>query len=440
LRVRGLRSGRSLVVAAPVVALAVIALWNARSYPPTNGYDAVHHIAYAELLLDAHRIPGPADNVEYDTPPGFYAVAAAGTWAGRHAHLPEPRRAVQLVNVALVVATALLTLGLARIVAPGRTPLHAAAVGFASLLPVVVKTAGMYHPETLDLALSTLGLLLAARMLATERYALGGAVALGVVLGAAQLVRAFALWTLAAVTIAFVVAAAWRADRRPILTALAVTVAASAVVAGPWYVRQTVDYGSPLPFDRPAPDEPVWSRRPVSFYLGLGLPDVATRPYRPAYVNEAIPTTYTEVWGDWFGSWAWTATEGDPSASVRRELVAQNVVGLVPTVLAVAGWILLAAAILRRRLLPAVPVVLLPALGLLGYLAFTISYPSSDGDVLKATYLLTTAPAWAIAFGAALDRLWSRERLRVPLALVLVACALVNVRFLVHGAPLGGLL
>jgi hypothetical protein len=120
--------------------------------------------------------------------------------------------------------------------------------------------------------------------------------------------------------------------------------------------------------------------------------------------------------------------------------VAQNVVGLVPTVLAVAGWILLAAAILRRRLLPAVPVVLLPALGLLGYLAFTISYPSSDGDVLKATYLLTTAPAWAIAFGAALDRLWSRERLRVPLALVLVACALVNVRFLVHGAPLGGLL
>jgi hypothetical protein len=79
-------------------------------------------------------------------------------------------------------------------------------------------------------------------------------------------------------------------------------------------------------------------------------------------------------------------------------------------------------------------------LGLLGYLAFTVSYPSTDGDVLKATYLLTTAPAWAIAFGAAVDRLWARGRLRAPVALVLVACALVNVRFLAHGAPLGGLL
>jgi hypothetical protein len=232
------------------------------------------------------------------------------------------------------------------------------------------------------------------------------AVATGVVLGLGQLVRAFSLWTFAAVVLAFAAARVWR----PLL----VVVAATAVVASPWYIRQAVEYGNPV-FDRPAPQEAIWERRPARFYLGLGLPHVFTEPARPHFVNEALPTTYSDVWGDYFGVW-------------RGSRERQSFVGLLPTLLALAGWALLLVRSVRAP--PRLAVALLPGLGILGYLYFTVGYPTPDGDVLKASYMLTTAPAWALAFGYALDRLPGRTR--VVAAGILAASALVALPFLVY--------
>jgi hypothetical protein len=81
-------------------------------------------------------------------------------------------------------------------------------------------------------------------------------------------------------------------------------------------------------------------------------------------------------------------------------------------------------------------VALLPIVGLVGFLAFTVAYPSGDGDVIKAGYALTTLPGWAIGFGWALSRL---SRFRAPL---LAACGLAlasDVLFLLHRGPLGPL-
>jgi hypothetical protein len=72
--------------------------------------------------------------------------------------------------------------------------------------------------------------------------------------------------------------------------------------------------------------------------------------------------------------------------------------------------------------------------GLLGFLAFAVAYPSGDGDVIKASYALTTLPGWALGFAYALSRL---RRLRTPL---LVACGLAlasDLVFLLSRGPLG---
>ena len=122
-----------------------------------------------------------------------------------------------------------------------------------------------------------------------------------------------------------------------------------------------------------------------------------TDPIRPHFVNEAIPTTYSEVWGDYFGVW-------------RGSRERQSILGLLPTVLAIAGWLVL---LVRSRRLPAAAAgraaagPWAPRLPLLH-----VSYPTPDGDVLKASYMLTTAPAWALAFGYAVDRLPGRWRAR----------------------------
>src|SRR5207244_12245393 len=138
---------------------------------------------------------------------------------------------------------------LARELSPGRPWLQVAALGFFCFLPVVLRVGAMFHPEPLSLLLSSVALLLAARMLGRRDFHLPLAVACGVALGLGQLVRAFLLWTFAAVVLALIVARApWRA--------LAAVVLVTAVVASPWYVRQAVKYGNPV-FDRPAPHKPI---------------------------------------------------------------------------------------------------------------------------------------------------------------------------------------
>lgn len=205
-------------------------------------------------------------------------------------------------------------------------------------------------------------------------------------------------------------------------------VAATVVVTAPWYVHQQLRYSTPMAFGRAQPNEPLWERRPVSFYADPGLPEALTAPYRPHFTNRFWPTIYAEGWGDWFGVFSWRAAEGRPSAAERRELIAQSVVGILPTGLALAGLAFLLADVRRapERLL----VVLLPLSGIVGLLYFTVGYPSPDGDVIKATYMLTTVPGWALAFGLAVDRVAGRSRLLgLALGAVLVVSAVVSLKF-----------
>ena len=420
-----------------MVAFAAVTLWNAATYPPGLGYDASDHIAYAEGILERGNLP---DGIgEYYTPPAFYTVAAGATWVGEQVGLGEPRRAVQGMNALLAIATALLLLMLLRELWPGREVLHLVALGVFACGGLVAKSAAMYHPETLDLFLSTLALVLAARLLVRRDFRLGRAVPLGLVLGAAQLVRAFSLWTFAVVLLALGAAALREQDRRRVLATIAGVVAAVALVAGPWYAYQAGRYSNPV-FDRPQVAKPIWERQPAAFYVSPGLPAVIAEPYTPSFLNRFVPTLYADTWGDYFGFFGWRVGDLEPTDGQRRDLVAQSVVGLLPTLLAIAGWLgLLVLAV--RRLQPApLLVALLPLAGLAGMLYFAVSYPTPDGDVIKGTYMLTTAPAWAACAGLAADRLAARPRLGLVLAVLLGASALVGLRFGIYGSPLGGIL
>jgi hypothetical protein len=397
---------RNVAAAALIAALALVAGWNAYKYPSGAGYDVRQHREYADLLIHHGEIPGAGTRSEYYTPPLFYAIAGVATLVGEHVHSGDPHKLGQVLNWFILLAAAGVLWLLVRELFPGRRWLQLSALAFFCFLPVILRVGAMFHPEPLSMLLSAVALLLATRMLRRPDYRWQLALATGVVLGLGQLVRAFSLWTFAAVVIAFAAARAWRP--------LIVVVLATAVVTAPWYIRQTIKYGDPV-FNRPTKHEAIWERRPVRFYVGLGLPKVFSAPIRPHFVNEAVPTTYSEIWGDYFGVW-------------RGNRERQAFLGLLPTLLAVGGWLVL---LVRSWRIPArLPAVLLPGLGLLGYLYFTVSYPTPDGDVLKASYMLTTAPAWALAFGYALDRL--PGRLRLAAAGILGASALASLPFLLY--------
>ncbi len=273
----------------------------------------------------------------------------------------------------------------------------------------------------------------ACRMLSRRSFDTRYVVLAGVALGLAQLTRAFALWTVATIAIAFGCFLVGNGDlRRAATRSLAVILAVAVLVPAPWYIHQAVQYSNPI-FAQPAPDEPIWRRRPLRFYLATAASDVVRRPYRPAFREDFIPLVYAETWGDYFGTWAWNAASGPPDATTVRFLRAQMAAGLLPAVLALAGTVGLLAFALRRpgERAERLAVALLPVAGVAGILYFAVSYPTPDGDTAKASYMLTTAPFWAVGFGVAMEALSSRRGVRIALLIIVVAAFVLSLRFLV---------
>jgi hypothetical protein len=435
--VAGATASRRALVAICAASVA-LGLANVLRYQPGAGYDATDHMAYADGLVPGGHFPHGTG--EYYTPPGFYALAGAADWVARRLGVSfyAGYRAGMALNVLFLLATVVLVWKLAQELWPGRDRLALAAAAFVAFLPASVKAEAMFHPEMLSLAACTLALWLCARTFRDHRYA----PALGVALGLAQLTRAFALWTVFVVLVALAAGRRWRE--------LAVALVLAAAVPAPWYVHQAVEYrGNPV-FPRPATQlahtasgtvKPLWARRPARFYLDPGLPAVVSTPYQEHFANLAWPTAYAELWGDYFGVWVWNWTKASPlpPAPVRAELAAQSAAGILPTLLAVAGWAAVLAAAVRRpfhrgttvegaRRGARLAVALLPLVGILGWLYFAVSYPTPVGDVLKGSYMLSTAAGWALGFGYALERL--RGRLATAALAALSAGLLLQVPFL----------
>jgi hypothetical protein len=421
----GRRNIARLATYCVIAAASVVAIRNATVYPAIAGYDAPEAIDYATFLVKDGRLPRGTGS--YYTPPGFFAVGGLGIELGKRLGLDHPERIGQLANALAAVGTLLLLLVLVRLLWPDREVLHLAAIVFFVACPVVMKAAAMFHPEPLSMLLSTAAVVLAARLLVRSDYRLRTASALGLTLGLAQLVRAWTLWTVCVVLFVLLVAVVTRKhDRRPLLNAIAVAVVVAVAVPAPWYIHQLERYDSVV-FGRPHPAETIWSRRPLGFFVRVGLPEIVTKPYRPSFSDQFAPIAYTEAWGDYFGVWRWIPVGEPPSRDVRRELVTMSLIGLPLTLVAMAGWLALLGLAVRHpgRSAERQLVVLLPLAALAGALYFATAYPTPDGDTVKGSFMLTAVPAWAACFGFAFDGLRSRFGRLAPVFLVLLAILVV---------------
>ena len=228
-----------------IAVLSVVVVYNAFHYPAVSGYDAELHIEYARTLVTEWRIPTELRN--YYTPPGFFLVAGPLVELGDLLGLSDVADLGQLLDGALTVGTAILLIVLCAIVFPGRPWLRFASVAFFVSCPIVLKTAAMFHPQPLVAFLAMLAVVLCARMLRDRRYGIGAALALGLVVGAGQLVRSVGIWTLGVVCIALLAAAIARAaERRAALRALVIVGVVGVLIALPWYVYLQTRYSNPI--------------------------------------------------------------------------------------------------------------------------------------------------------------------------------------------------
>lgn len=412
--------------------LAVIAVRNAFTYPTRAGYDAPEYIAYSRDLIERGELP-PEGTGAYYTPPGFPVLAGAATRLGTALGVDETERLGQLLNAIVIVATGVLVFLLGRILWPRRPLLWLAAVAFYAFFPIVLKTGAMFHPEPLEMLLTAAALVVLAHMVRTARYSWRFAVPLGVLLGLGQLVRAWSLWVVVvSIVVLVTVAVTDRVARTKALGALGIAVVVAALVPSPWYVHQAQHYSNPV-FDQPQPTEFLLARRPLVFYLDARFPDVVARPWRDRFNDRFIPVFYAETWGDYFGFWSWGSTRGERTDTIDSELSRQSVLGLLPTVLAIAGVLaLLGLAVTRPREDPGRLIAALPPLAATGaVLYFAVAYPTNDGDTIKGTYAMAAVPALAVSFGFAFDRVSRYRTAGIVLGAALLVSAFAMLPFLI---------
>jgi len=434
-----------IAVGISLLAIVVIGTWNAWEFPASVGYDAQWHMAYASELIHHWHIPSQQQGGEYYTPPGFYLVAGSALWVGEWIGLHHPERLEQQLNVLFVLGTGLCILFLGGLLFPRRPIVRVAALGFFAFVPVVLKSAAMFYPETLNMFVSTLAVTLATWMIRYRRYGVKELVALAVLLGAGELIRSSSVFTLVGVILAVAIAfLAGRMDRRSTIRALLIGVAALVVIVGPWYVRQAVKYHTAAPINV-VPGFAQQMLHPNGGYVGqeggpshyfnLPLLELYRAPVREHYMNEAIPTTYAELWDDWLGRFAWNP--GLPITGHQlRVMRDQILIGVLPTLMAVGGWIwLLWTGVRRRREL--LPIALVTLIAVIGYLYRSYASASNDGDTLKAAYLLITAPMWALGFGVAFERLTRNRWALIGLTTLFVVFAALELRFLPYGLRVG---
>ena len=408
--------------------LAVVSVWNAFTYPYFGGFDASEHVAYAYEVMEGRLPEGGASY----TPPGFYALAALAIRLGEVLGMDTPEQLAQLLNAFCVVGSGVLVLVLARLLLPGRPLAHWSALAFFICSPVVLKTGAMFHPQPLAMLLSLLAFTTAAWMIARRDYRLRLWVALALSLAGAQLVRSVTLWVVGVVLVALVVAAVAQPEhRRRIGTALAASAVAMVLLPLPWYLHNQSTGGDAI-FGRGISLVSLESPWPAEFYFDPDLPDVITHPQRAELEVGLLPILYAETWGDFFGIWSWGTARAELTPTVNRRLSLQSIVGLPLTALALAGWLAFAALTATRwREAPErIVAALAPLVGVAAVVYYATRSYRSDGDTVKALFLLPAVPFWAVSFGFAVDVLVERSRrVGVVVIPILALCLLVSLAY-----------
>jgi hypothetical protein len=443
-----------LTIALSLGAILYVGAWNAAKYPVSLGYDAQPNVFYSHFLLDQHHIPTPEQSGESNQPPAYYFIAGIAARVGLHwpvnwregraySGFPEASyRGAQILNVALVFLTAWCILWIARLIAPRRPWVWAASVGYFAFLPVVSKVEAMFHPENLNMLLAAASMASVTHMLVRRDFRARYTALLVVALALGLATRASAIFPLLSIILGFAFAATDSSIRQavPWRRAAALAIAAITLLL-PWVAyRAFVQHHGPLNETSRLVDAALHpGRHELSDFLtshsrffDVDLRGIFSTPWRSHFKNEAVGETYVEMWGDWLGNFAWSSYDTEPVESVQQLLQDQSYVGVLPTLLAVSGWLGLVVMSFRRRALA--PLALLPVIAVGGYVYRSYVSLTHDGDLLKAIYALNSVSAWAVAFGLATGWLAERSRFaRYGMVAVFAVFAVLELRFTMYG-------
>jgi hypothetical protein len=388
-----MRFGMSFFRAGFLLALlaAAVRVNNALRFRSVNGFDAAENIEYVKMLLRSWRLPAPDAAWATAHPPLFYYLSAAIT---RLSLVFDSRLLTEAAIPLLGSAAGLVTAGLAFVLVrrlapddPRRATLAAALLFF---LPVHIYTSAMLNEEML--ASMWVSLALFAVLRCQERRDFASAALAGFLGGLAVLTKLSGALVLAAAAASFALDGLRRRELGPALARVALLLSVAAVVGGWFYLRNLVAYGYLYPhglsvhavmFEMP-PGE-----RSVLDYLRLPLATLLEPQLLHADLLHSVwGSTYATLWFD--GHRHFLPNSAAAMTAGRVLLV----LALLPTAALFIGLARGVRRCLRQPFGPDLPLLLLVAASLAGYVFFTWQNPWFA--TVKASYLLGLSIPFAV--------------------------------------------
>ena len=239
----------------PLIALGVVivvfvafAVVYTRITPIGASPDELSHLRYIRGIADHLQLP-PAGEPERQQPPLYYLMGAALSRVTGG----DPRL-IRLLSVALSVLTILTVYAIGRRLFANRPFLAVGAAALVAMLPEAQYLAGAINDDNLAWLAGALlvlaGVVVLQSEVLTDRLALGAGLAVALAVLAKETV-----WLLAALLLVVVVV---RFRSRIRALPAAALVVPSVLLAGWWFVRNAVQFGSPLP-----PLHPITNQRQV---------------------------------------------------------------------------------------------------------------------------------------------------------------------------------
>ena len=236
------------LLGAALAVFAGFAVAYTRVTPIGASPDELSHLHYINGIADHLRLP-PAGEPERQQPPLYYLLGAiVAKLTGDDARL------IRLVSVVLGVLTILTVYAVARRLFPLRPALAAGAAALVALLPEAQYLAGAINDDNLAWLAGALLVLAGVVVMQSDRLSPRLALGSGLTVALAVLAKE-TVWILAALLLVVVFV---RFGRRLRAVHAALLLVPSIVLAGWWFVRNAVEFGSPLP-----PLHPITAQRQV---------------------------------------------------------------------------------------------------------------------------------------------------------------------------------
>ena len=428
-----------LIAAAMFAIGTAVRVNNALVFSPVRSYDGYAHFSYIWFMAEHWRVPLSTAGWEFFQPPLYYAFMA---WVWNVLAPVDPILRLRLGTLAIALlglSNAVISAAMVRRYLPGNRLAALLAAGLMLFLPVHLYSAGFLGNEYLSAIFCSISLL--ALLWLLRKPTATRAIVLGLCLGLAMLSK-FTGVVVVAGAFATIGGRALVRDRWQNGLRIGVIAGVAMLsVCGWYYARNVYLYGTPFKMSRETfllqryehlqakgrrgileyvLFDPVILRRP-QWPRGAPLNQEHPPDYQYSAARESVLTgLYANAWFDGYGGWVLPSVT--QNEAVRRSGQALLTLGLVPSILVLAG---LARAMRRlwRYGWDDTLVAMLTTFGAMVAVLVQGTHSVPTHAAVKATYLLPVSVIFGFWFAFGAD--WLRIRHPRLLKGAVAACVLL---------------